>query len=101
MWLALLALLAHGVSAEMKCGKDYPKLQTTFDLSMLTMKGRLNYNVQDIEDTVERNYTYIFNVCSAVGHLPSSSCDAPNNILAPVYQLNEVSLICFLCTFPQ
>jgi len=46
---------------------------------------------------VERNYSYVFNVCDTVGHSPDPLCPEPKagETLAPAYQISEEGGFCY------
>jgi hypothetical protein len=86
LWVAFLGLN----SAAPLCNQAFPKVGASFDLSPLILGSGFNYQVKDSEDSVERNYSYVFNVCDKVGHSPDPLCNPkPNEPLAPAYQISE------------
>lgn len=80
-------------AAPHKCIHNFESKGATFDLRSLILKDNFNYHVKDIIDTMERNYTYVFNVCNDVGHLPADYCENDGS-LAPAYQVNDVQKTC-------
>lgn len=75
------------------CGQHWDRLGAHFNLEPLMLHGEgINYHVKDIHDIPERNFTYVFNICSDVGHLPNPNCLKPKDPeggLAPAYQVSE------------
>jgi len=65
-----------------------------FDLSPLILGPGFNYHVKDSVDSVERNYSYVFNVCDSVGHSPDALCGNGSDSLAPAYQISEEGHFC-------
>jgi len=83
------------VAAPHKCIHNFESKGTTFDLRSLILKDNFNYHVKDVIDSEERNYTYVFNVCDDVGHLPAPYCgEKGEEVLAPAYQINDVQKLC-------
>jgi len=76
------------------CAQSFIKSQATFDLTPLVLGSGFNYQVADSVDSVERNYSYVFNVCDPVGHLPSPLCPGQEQ-LAPAYQISEDGGFCY------
>jgi len=77
------------------CGRPFAEVGTTFDLTPLVLGSGFNYQVKDNEDSVERNYSYVFNVCDNVGHLPDPLCQTHgDDSLAPAYQISEEGAFC-------
>jgi len=86
-----------GVTSAMKCSQLFPQVGASFDLSPLILGSGFNYQVKDSVDSVERNYSYVFNVCDKVGHLPDPLCRKPgeeDEDLAPAYQISEEGSFC-------
>jgi hypothetical protein len=73
------------------CFHTFKDVGATFDLSPLILGTRFNYHVKDSMDSIERNYTYVFNICSNVGHVPEFCDPTP----APAYQVSEENAQCF------
>lgn len=61
---------------------------STFDVTPLKMGMSASYHVKDVRDTVENNYTYIFNVCG-YANSPDAECDktGAGTGPAPAFQL--------------
>jgi hypothetical protein len=51
----------------------------------------MTYHVKDSADSIESNYSYVFNVCGNVGHPPDPSCVGSP---APAYQVSETESSC-------
>jgi len=83
-------------SAAMPCAQSFTLVGATFDLTPLILGSGFNYQVRDSVDSVERNYSYVFNVCEQVGHLPDPLCPKPQEgeSLAPAYQISEEGAFC-------
>lgn len=81
----LSALLPSTATPE-SCTQSFSEVGASFDLSPLSLGPRFNYIVKDIIDSIERNYTYVFNVCDNVGHVPDEMCSPE---LAPAYQIGD------------
>jgi len=62
-------------------------------LAPLTLGPRFNYHVKDSMDSAERNYTYVFNVCDNVGHVPRDTCAGVE--AAPAYQVSDTQDFCY------
>lgn len=75
-------------SAAPACNQRFDKVGASFDLSPLILGSGFNYQVKDNDDSIERNYSYVFNVCERVGHSPDPKCDPQQGeMLASAYQI--------------
>jgi hypothetical protein len=55
-----------------------------------------SYSVKDDIDTLQRNYTYVFNVCGNVGQLPDDDCPtSPAQPTVPAYQISNDNRACY------
>jgi hypothetical protein len=88
-------MLSTAVAKKVPCVPVFEEVGASFDLSALTLKN-MNYHVMDSEDSVLRNYTYVFNVCAPVGQKPSLCDDVDKQAAtAPAYQISQRENWCF------
>jgi len=92
-WVAFVGVTSGAAT----CNAPFDKVGANFDLSPLILGSGFNYQVKDSVDSVERNYSYVFNVCDRVGHLPDPLCPTPaeGESLAPAYQISEEGGFCY------
>lgn len=99
MFSFFLLYIRYSIASEernvkhLPCGQHWDRVGAHFDLDPLILHGEgINYHIKDIHDVPERNFTYVFNICSDVGHLPDPKCRKekdPEGGLAPAYQLSD------------
>lgn len=85
---AALALLSTAVAQD--CMYTNEAMKASFDLSAMKMGSSSPYQVKDTFDTIERNYTYVFNVC-ADADVPDANCEESEAGAgaAPAFQLYD------------
>lgn len=97
MQLARLAnvLLASAVVFAAKEECKFSAGGATYDVTALKMGMSASYHVKDIRDTVENNYTYVFNVCG-YANSPMPECDktAAGTGPAPAFQVYDYDKGC-------